>query len=78
MTWYGSEQMILAVGEDVIEMQVGNHYITKGINSIYSDVAPMIIDDRTLIPLRALSEAIGYDVEWDGYLRLVTITTTRY
>lgn len=38
----------------------------------------MIIDDRTLIPLRALSEAIGYDVEWDGYLRLVTITTTRY
>ena len=30
------------------------------------DVAPQIINDRTLIPLRAVSESLGVRVEWNG------------
>ncbi len=34
-------------------------------NFLYSDVPPTIINDRTLIPMRALLEALGADVTWD-------------
>ncbi len=44
--------------------------------TIYSmNISPMIVNDRTLVPLRAVSEASGADVQWDGETRTVTITT---
>ncbi len=30
------------------------------------DVAPVIIDGRTMVPLRAISEGLGMDVQWDA------------
>ena len=39
------------------------------------DVPPMIIDNRTLVPLRAVSEALDAEVQWDNHTRTVTITT---
>lgn len=36
------------------------------------DVPPTIIDGRTLVPLRAIFEALGAEVEWDGATRTVT------
>lgn len=33
---------------------------------IETDTPPTIVDGRTLVPLRAIFEAIGADVEWDG------------
>ena len=31
-----------------------------------SDVQPMIIEDRTFVPLRVIFEALGAEVDWDG------------
>ncbi len=39
------------------------------------DVAPQIINDRTMIPLRAISEAIDADVQWDEDAYAVRITS---
>ena len=41
--------------------------ITVYINGekINFDVPPVIVDDRTLVPMRALFEALGADVSWD-------------
>lgn len=39
------------------------------------DVPAKIKDDRTLIPLRAVSEAYNCQVDWDGDTRTVTITS---
>lgn len=39
------------------------------------DVAPQIINDRTMIPLRAISEAIDADVEWNGEAYTIDIKT---
>ena len=36
---------------------------------------PIIISERILVPLRAVSEAAGADVLWDGETRTVTITS---
>lgn len=33
---------------------------------VYFDVEPMVINNRTMVPLRAIFEALGADVEWDG------------
>jgi len=38
-----------------------------------SDVAPIIYHDRTMVPLRAIGEALGMEVEWDDVSRTVTI-----
>ena len=32
-----------------------------------------LINDKTLVPLRFLSEEIGFDVQWDENTRTVTI-----
>lgn len=40
---------------------------------IESDVAPRVINDRTVVPVRAISEALNCDVEWDGATKGVNI-----
>lgn len=35
------------------------------------DVEPQIIDSRTMVPMRAVFEALGADVEWDGDIQTV-------
>lgn len=36
------------------------------------DVKPQIINDRTMVPMRAVFEALGASVEWDGGSRKIT------
>lgn len=44
-------------------------------NSIYDmDVAPMIAENRTMVPLRFVAEAFGCEVTWNDALRTVEIT----
>lgn len=39
------------------------------------DVAPIIINSRTLIPARFVAEAFDCDVEWNGTSQIVEITS---
>lgn len=39
------------------------------------DVPAMLINDRTMIPIRAISESLGCKVDWDGDNHMVVITT---
>lgn len=41
------------------------------------DVAPVIINDRIMVPLRAISEGLGMKVEWVPELRLVKISNAQ-
>ena len=41
---------------------------------INSDVPPFIENDRTMVPVRFISEAFGAEVDWDEDARLVTIS----
>ena len=38
-----------------------------------TDVPPMVINDRTVVPVRAISEALNCDVEWDDASKGVNI-----
>ena len=54
----------IAVGSDVMETSSGE---------IQLDAPAMIVDSRTLLPLRAVSEAFMCKVEWDGNTKTVRI-----
>ncbi len=48
---------------------------TKG-KEVAFDVRPVIKEGRTLVPVRAITEALGAAVAWDPATRSVTITAT--
>ncbi len=43
-------------------------------SEVDSDVQPVIINSRTMVPVRAISEGLGMNVEWDGVNRHVIIS----
>ena len=41
---------------------------------IYCDQPPIIVNDTTLIPLRTISEGMGYEVNWNQEKQMILIT----
>lgn len=65
-------------GEDLAVMWIGRDtaFKTDGmeITGHYTmDVSPKIINDRTMVPIRAISELLGAEVDWINDERTVTI-----
>lgn len=52
------------------------HIVVNGYN-VKSDVQPFIENSRTLVPIRFVSEALGYQVKWNEKERSVTITDSK-
>ena len=60
-----SKTIILSIGQKTASIN-GNAY--------EMDVAPLIRDSRTFVPLRFISEAFGYLVNWDAKTQSITIS----
>ena len=43
-------------------------------SEVFPDAAPVIKNDRILIPIRAVAEALGYSVSWDAPNKCVTMS----
>jgi len=41
---------------------------------VFADQSPVIMDGRSLVPASGVFQALGFDVQWDGDTRQVTIT----
>ena len=39
------------------------------------DVEPIIINDRTMVPIRVISEILGFKVDWEDATKTVIIST---
>lgn len=63
-----SKKIVLTINKP--EMQING--VTKVL-----DCAPLIVDDRTFVPIRFVSEALDAVVEWDGAVRTVYISTKK-
>ncbi len=56
-----------------IKLTQGSNVLTVNGNNELLDAAPYIKDERILIPVRAISESMEYEVRWDGATRTVTV-----
>lgn len=75
VNWDGKSQTITAHrGETTLVLQIGSYKAEINGEVHTLDVPPEIKDDRTLVPLRFISEALGADVDWNENLQLATIT----
>lgn len=68
-----SKEVYIVRGGDIVTIQINNSMGTKNGEAFVMDVAPKIINNSTMIPVRAVSEAIGCDVSWNGDTRTVSI-----
>ena len=75
--WDQAEQKVtLEVNDSTIIMWIGRtDYLVNGVTHTL-DVAPIVINGRTLLPIRALLENIGYVVEWNNDYKAVIIVST--
>ena len=78
VSWDESNRRVSAVrGEVTVELAVGQDIAYLNGNAIKLDAPAMIQDDRTLVPLRFVAEALDCDVSWDSVKRRVEIKETR-
>lgn len=60
-------------GSKLLEMVIGQQgYVLNGVRQ-QSEVAPIIRNNRTLIPVRLFSEKLGFTVGYDAKLKKITI-----
>jgi serine protease Do len=59
----------------VITLQIGSKKALKNGSSITLDVPALIVNGRTMVPLRFVGEAFGYEVIWNANTRTVSINT---
>lgn len=72
--WEQTTQTITGKKEDTtIIMQIDNNELSVNDNVSTLDVAPIVVDGRTLVPVRAIAESFGIDVLWYGDIETVAI-----
>ncbi|MDE6357580.1 MAG: hypothetical protein K2L15_03210, partial [Eubacteriales bacterium] len=69
------KEVIVQKGNDTISFVIDNYYgLKNGKDKFFFDVPSKIINDYTMVPIRAISDAFNYNVEWNNDTRRVTIT----
>ena len=75
VTWEPEWQVItIAFDTHSLYMKVGSTSYAIGEQSYQMDTAPIINEDRTMVPLRVISETFGCEVAWDEATRTVQLT----
>ncbi|MBP8707946.1 MAG: hypothetical protein KBH94_04420 [Caldisericia bacterium] len=64
----GSQKISLWIGSKKVEVKTG-----KDVKTFETDIEPIIVNGRTLVPIRFISEELGASVLWDGTERKVTV-----
>ena len=76
VAWDNDTNTVMARKGDVyIIVQIDNTKLIRNNDSIELDVPAMLLNDRTLVPVRAISEAFGCKVDWVDETLEVVIST---
>ena len=74
VSWNGDEEKIgVQSGDTELLFQIENTRVFVNGVRYGVIVAPRIVNSRTFIPLRFVSENLGYTVSWDGATQTITI-----
>lgn len=61
-------------GKVNIVLQVDNPTMVSNGNPVTKDVAPIIVNNRTMVPIRHVTEMLGGAAYWDNDTRMVTLS----
>ena len=74
--WSDETETVTAMKDKtVVALKIGDTTATKDGATIVLDVPAQLINDRTLVPVRFVSEAFGNKVDWDESTQTVSIQT---
>ena len=81
--WYGETETVVATkGDTIVKLQINNPIaeVTKSgvIEKITLDSKPIIVENRTLVPLRFISESLEKQVAWDQNSQTAIIIDYEY
>ena len=72
--WNGKLKQVTITKDDLeILLTIGKTQVLVNGEKVYLDVPAKIISERTMIPVRFVSETLKYKVDWDGEKRRVII-----
>ena len=76
-----TKKVTITLNNTTIELWIGKNTakvngVSKQVDSTNPKVVPLIINGRTMLPVRFISENLGCVVAWDATLKLVTIGYT--
>ena len=75
VNWNGeTEEIIVTQGEHTIIFQLNNQKAMVDGAEKELDTPPYLENDKTMIPVRFLTENLGYKVEWNEKTNTATIT----
>lgn len=82
VTWMGDDNLVFATkGDRMVTLKIGESVMSvqraseSGNTAVVLDSAPYIFNSRTLVPARAVSEAMDAKVDWIQETRTVIIIT---
>lgn len=70
-------RLILTIDNTDIKKFTFKSVTTAEESIVTSDVAPVILNDRTMLPIRVVAESLDATVVWDDETKLTTITTRK-
>lgn len=75
VSWFEESQTVsMQNGSDLVQLSIGSDSLYHNSANIIIDVAPMIYESRTYLPVRAVTEAMGCGVKWNEEEKAVYIT----
>lgn len=60
--------------DNVIKMTIGSIEMSENGRVFYNDVAPVIVDNRTMVPIRVITELLGGTADWNEATKEVALT----
>ncbi len=73
--WDDNAQKITAKDQNtMVVMQINSNILLVNGNAITLDVPPQLVDERTLVPIRAVAESFNCNVLWDDDFNGVVIS----
>lgn len=59
--------------KQMLVLKIGDRVMTVDGKAVVLDVAPIITDNRTLVPIRAITESLGGEVQWNEKTKEITL-----
>ncbi|MBQ8540516.1 MAG: hypothetical protein IJ435_03470 [Clostridia bacterium] len=75
--FYDNGKVIISKNNSVFETVIGTRIYTMNGLEKEMDAESVIVNDRTMVPVRVIAEAFGMNVDWNNEERMVTVTRGR-